>query len=68
MKYLSVAPHFYKSKCSFIASHSNILNILWDYLTVSEEESHNLFKSTPPKDCMDPELAPTSMAKQGVVD
>ena len=68
MKYLSATRHLCKSKCSFVASHSAISHILWDDLTVSEEESHNLFKSTPPKDCMDPELAPTSMAKQGVVD
>lgn len=42
-----------------------ISQILWDDLTVSEEESRNLFESTPAKDCMESELAPTSMAKQG---
>lgn len=42
-----------------------ISHILWDDLTVSEEESRNLFESTPAKDCMEPELAPTFMAKQG---
>ena len=68
MKCLSATPRLYKYKCSFVASHSTILHILWDDLTVSEEESHNLFESTPPKDRMDLELAPTSMAKQGVVD
>ena len=58
----------FKSKCSFVASHSTISHILWDDLTVSEEESQNLFESKPAEYYMDPELAPTSMAKQGVVD
>ena len=68
MKYLSTTPHLCKSKCSFLVSHSSISHIWWDDLTVSEEESPNLFESTPAKDCMEPELAPTYMAKQGVVD
>ena len=68
MKYLSTTPHLCKSKCSFVASHSTISHILWDDLTVSEEESWNLFESTPGKDYIEPELPPTSMAKQGVVD
>ena len=68
MKYRSTTPLFCKFKFSFVASHLSISYILWDDLTVSEEESQNLFESKPAEDCMEPELAPTSMAKQGVVD
>lgn len=42
-----------------------ISRTLWDDLTISEEESRNLFESTPAKDCMESELAPTSVDKQG---
>lgn len=39
-----------------------ISHTLWDDLN---EESRNLFESTPAKDCMESELAPTSVDKQG---
>lgn len=47
------------------AKRNAISHILWDDLTGNKEESRNLFESTPAKDCMESELVPTSMAKQG---
>ncbi|XP_057864597.2 protein XRI1 [Cryptomeria japonica] len=40
-----------------------ISHTLWGNL--NEEESRNLFESTPAKDCMESKLAPTSVDKQG---
>ncbi|KAH9287815.1 hypothetical protein KI387_031932, partial [Taxus chinensis] len=42
-----------------------ISRTLWDDLAVNEEESKNLFESTPAKDCMESKFAPTSGDKQG---